>query len=85
MPKEVVHDSTQYSGEYPTREVIAEVRWSRDSEYVQLATALVEMADHSPVVREVQGGWYANLNRTGINDMIRNLRKARDQAFGRDE
>jgi hypothetical protein len=28
---------------------------------------------------------YVTLNRSGINDLIRNLRRARDQAFGRDE
>ncbi len=85
MPKEIVHDSGQYSEAYPTQGCIAEVRWNRDSEYVQLATVLVETVDHSPVAREVQGGWYLNLSRTGINDLIRHLRRARDQAFGRDE
>lgn len=85
MPKEVVHNSEQYSGDYPTQNCIAEVRWSRDSEYVQVATVLVELADHSPVRREVEGGWYLNLSRTGINDLIRHLRRARDQAFGKDQ
>jgi hypothetical protein len=28
---------------------------------------------------------YVDLTRNGINDLIRNLRRARDQAFGRDE
>lgn len=32
-----------------------------------------------------QSGWYVDLDRKGINDLIRVLRKARDQAFGRDE
>lgn len=30
-------------------------------------------------------GWYVNLDRHQINDLIRILRRARDQAFGRDE
>lgn len=32
-----------------------------------------------------QEGFYVDLNREGINRLIRNLRRARDQAFGRDE
>lgn len=30
-------------------------------------------------------GWYVNLNRHQVNELIRILRRARDQAFGRDE
>lgn len=30
-------------------------------------------------------GFYVTLDRNGINDLIRHLRRARDQAFGRDE
>lgn len=30
-------------------------------------------------------GMYVQLNRRSINDLIRHLRRARDQAFGRDE
>lgn len=30
-------------------------------------------------------GFYVQLDRPGINDLIRKLRRARDQAFGRDE
>lgn len=30
-------------------------------------------------------GWYVNLDRNGINRLIKVLRKARDQAYGRDE
>lgn len=32
-----------------------------------------------------QDGFYVTLNRDGINRLIRNLRRARDQAYGRDE
>lgn len=85
MPKEVVHSSEQFSSDYPTQGCIAEIRWSREAEYVQVATVLVETDDHMPITREVSGGWYLNLSRTGINDLIRHLRRARDQAFGRDE
>ncbi len=30
-------------------------------------------------------GMYVNLDRRGINELIRTLRRARDQAYGRDE
>ena len=30
-------------------------------------------------------GWHVDLDRSQVNDLIRVLRKARDQAFGRDE
>lgn len=30
-------------------------------------------------------GFYVTMDRDGINKLIRNLRRARDQAFGRDE
>lgn len=30
-------------------------------------------------------GWYADLDRDEVNKLIRVLRRARDQAFGRDE
>lgn len=33
----------------------------------------------------VEYGFYVDLDRRGLNDLIRKLRRARDQAFGRDE
>lgn len=33
----------------------------------------------------VSSGFFATLDRQGVNDLIRILRKARDAAFGRDE
>jgi hypothetical protein len=33
----------------------------------------------------MKGGFYVDLDRDAINRIIRNLRRARDQAFGRDE
>jgi hypothetical protein len=37
------------------------------------------------VVHVAQDGWFIDLDRYGLNNLIRNLRRARDQAFGRDE
>ena len=36
-------------------------------------------------VRWLMSGLYTTLDRNAINDLIRYLRRARDQAFGRDE
>jgi hypothetical protein len=81
MPKEVVVDSNGFDDD-ASRGLRAEVRWSREAEYVQLAT----VADEPPVRSGLGGeGWHVSLDRRGINEVIRYLRRARDQAFGRDE
>jgi hypothetical protein len=38
-----------------------------------------------PVETHFTDGMHVDLDRKGINDLIRKLRRARDQAFGRDE
>jgi hypothetical protein len=81
MPKEMVIDQSGFN-EDDRRGLRAEVRWSREAEYVQLAT----VADEAPVAQGLGGeGWHVSLDRRGINELIRYLRRARDQAFGRDE
>ena len=85
MPKESVYDCINYFNETRDKTVIAEVSWGRDSESVQLATLLVAPSTHTRFTEEVEGGWFINLDRKGINKLIRDLRKARDQAFGEDE
>lgn len=57
------------------------VGWNRETGSVQIATVDDEADD--PFSRE--SGLYVNLDRRGINDLIRHLRRARDSAFGRDE
>jgi hypothetical protein len=60
--------------------VAAKVGWTRDRGHVELA-----------VVRCTEGAYddfdarYMQLDRAGLNRLIRTLRKARDAAFGRDE
>jgi hypothetical protein len=45
------------------------------------------ISEDQPVPTHVfaQDGWYIDLDRNAINKLIRDLRRARDQAFGRDE
>jgi hypothetical protein len=68
-------------------QVIAEVRWSREAEHVSLVTRLdtheVPGPGEDPI--PVGYGMHCELDRRGINDLIRHLRRARDHAFGRDE
>lgn len=89
MPKEIIWGDRPFGDESPEQSVV-EVRWDAESGYFQIATkelnAEVFDADRVTDVREaVQYGWYVTLDRRGINDTIRVLRRARDQAFGRDE
>lgn len=56
----------------------AEVIWARDK-FVQVAT----INTGEPELAEVRG-WHVDLDRAGINRLIRALRKARDQAYGAD-
>lgn len=68
---------------------LVDVRWNREGGYVQIVTRAQRadggrVADDSPD-SHVTDGMYVDLDRAGINRVIRNLRRARDQAFGRDE
>jgi hypothetical protein len=54
------------------------VGWNRECGDVQIAT--VDEADGND-----GSGFFVDLDRHGINSLIRILRRARDAAFGRDE
>ena len=56
-----------------------EVGWDRHG-FVQVATT-----DPEAELGTRESGLYVDIDRNGVNDLIRLLRKARDQAFGRDE
>lgn len=85
MPKETVYDCVNYFNPDGDKTVVAELSWGRDRGEVQLATLLVSPSTHTRFTEEVEGGWFINLDRQGINKLIRDLRRARDQAFGKDE
>lgn len=62
------------------------VGWHRDGGAVQLATLRpVHYPTEPPAGSPVDDGQYVDLSRQQINDLIRNLRRARDAAYGRDE
>lgn len=123
MPKEVIYgdrSSPAYgTPDAPEAWSVIEVGWSREAEYVQFATKIIDAVDGSdfhprlePIemteeilawgqkpgqgetimvgeLLEAEGirssGVYLQMTRSSINDLIRVLRRARDQAFGRDE
>ena len=76
--------------EQPTPTVpIVEVRWNRDAGYVQVVSKATAPDDGRVVgdsgESDVTDGYHVDLGRDAINRLIRNLRRARDQVFGRDE
>lgn len=83
---EVDQEKRLSAEDYDNERSIAEVRWNRESEYVQIVTRLKGYEVGLPESEDAyKYGMYVTLNRASINDLIRNLRRARDQAFGRDE
>lgn len=84
MPKENINDCID--GRWRL-----EVTWQNgDAAWVQVASvnpdSPVKLAGDTPNdPMEPFDGWRVTVNRDGINRIIRSLRKARDQAFGRDE
>jgi hypothetical protein len=82
MPREYVYTDWQAdeTGESVAPQFLVSVGWQRGCD-VQLATVKNGKEDsHDPV-----DGLYLTLRRNEINSLIRKLRHARDQAYGRDE
>lgn len=85
MPKEYIED--RYASDdddavangSPTR---VRVGWSREAEHVEIATIAPDEMTLRPTPEG--NGWFVQLDRGGLNRLIRTLRKARDQAYGQD-
>lgn len=78
MPSEKFHNSETAVEGQPNDRI--EIGWSREQEYDGVyVTSVVELEDGPPIVNAIP------LDRSGLNRMIRTLRKARDQVYGRDE
>lgn len=88
MPKEVIVQHWPRIFDDEGREVpqetqaLVQISWSREAEYVQIATG-----QRHPVTHESDSSeWlFVDMDRSMINEAIRVLRRARDQALGRDE
>lgn len=81
MPKELIFQKTKH-GDPDTQGTIIKVGWHRSPGYVELATIRDDGQTLEPGPES--NGWFTQLDREGINRLIRTLRKARDQAFGAD-
>lgn len=91
MPKEVIRSTDMssklevdeetgtVSGSIERSPMQAELGWSREAEYVQLGTVTTDES-----VEWDERGYFVQLDREGINRLIRSLRRARDQVFGKD-
>lgn len=91
MPKEYIPGQYVYfesEDSEPEQSVVC-VKWSKETGDLQIVTRLREAEvfydedKNAPI--PARYGWYVDLDRKGINELIRVLRRARDQAFGRDE
>lgn len=84
MPKETTH-AASFAGECDSS--YAQVTWRKDDPagtgFVQVGTFNIEPAPESH--DGDRWGWAVTLDRNGLNKLIRDLRRARDQAYGRDE
>ena len=84
MPKEVIRTENG--------EKFVEVGWSPQG-YVQIGVGLEpptvemnvpEVMTANTFTADAEASWFADLDRDQCNQLIRNLRKARDRAYGAD-
>ena len=83
MPAEYVRGVMPIIGtpDEPEVEGLAGVVWHDDLDHVQVVTLSRRVHTHESVGEAL----YVDLDRRGVNDLIRYLKRARDKAFGRDE
>jgi len=91
MPKEVIYGDLPQGEDGPGVSVV-EVRWDRETGYFQIVTKALDRITGGELVEpepesgiHYTAGFYVGLDRREINSLIRVLRRARDQAYGRDE
>lgn len=88
MPKEIVVEHGPRLFDDTGREIpqdeqgLVQVGWSREAEFVHVSTFTRDPVSFESNEHEAKR---VHLDRRGINDLIRKLKKARNQAFGRDE
>ena len=91
MPKEIIN-SRYYGQEVHDALTGTDVRvepthlhigWTKDREHVEVAVINTDIKSGHP--GDSARGWFMQMDREGCNRAIRALRKARDDAFGRDE
>lgn len=98
MPKEYIHNryygqhgeqiETDADGREVCKRVVIDdsavkVGWSKEAEHVEIAVVFERDSQHPGHDPEAKS-WHAQMDRAGLNRLIRTLRKARDAAFGAD-
>lgn len=80
MPKEYIYTPPTKTG---ANQIAARINWSKQEEggFVQIAV----FEDDGTYEAEHEKPIYMDMDRDAINRTIRVLRRARDQAYGRDE
>lgn len=85
MPKEYIRSSKfePETDEFPAQPITAKVTWAREDAggHVQMTV----FRNDGKYESEHELPMYMTLERYDINTLIRVLRRARDQAYGRDE
>lgn len=85
MPKEYIEDRwTGHDDDAVAEGSSAKVKvgWSREAGHVEVATVAPDDMTLRPTPEG--NGWFVQLDRAGLNRLIRTLRKARDSAYGPD-
>lgn len=94
MPREVIGPRDEFhvdvgwhreSGMLQIATVIPEPQTNAGPKNLAALVASWEDGARDPENPDGGKGLYASLDRAAVNDLIRVLRRARDQAFGRDE
>ncbi len=80
MPREYIENDTRQGGDNSNH---VEVQWARDK-FAQIGSIRKGDVGNTDTPARMSEGFYVNLDRSRINQLIRLLRKARDQAFGPD-
>lgn len=82
MPAEYIRGCQPIIGTPDKIEVegLVGVVWHDDLDHVQVCTLTRQAVTHETIDSS-----YIDLDRRGINDLIRHLKRARDKAYGRDE
>lgn len=81
MPKEIINDARQGTKHDSFTTHFAKVGWDRELGLVDIAT--LEGGDVDEPTR-ARKGYFVQLDRDGVNQLIRTLRRARDAAYGSD-
>ena len=79
MPRELIHAAYESDG------YSAVVSWGKETSSVQVGLKACAKDDNVILKGQEYDSLWINMNREQLNRMIRILRRARDQAYGRDE